>query len=215
MDTKTHKKCIFLESEKLCWLQKYISFSNQRKIEKFCKYMQILQISVRHFEYLMICDFLSENNTAVTRTKVKIFWIFYKNRLIFTSDFALRVRSPTYPHITSLISNDVIYFEYVFITQNIKFYRNWSVRSRDIEVLVSNGNIFFKPEVDSFKTKKYIYFWNQTIVLIKKIYFVFKLEQNWEMLQKYANFANFGPPFFIFNELRFSSKTIQQRPLLN
>ena len=46
-----------------------------------------------------------------------------------------------------------------------------------------------------------------------KIYSVFKSEQNWEISQKYAHFFNFGPPFWILNELRFSLKTIQQRPL--
>ena len=44
--------------------------------------------------------------------------------------------------------------------------------------------------------------------------FVLKSEQNWEILLKYANVAKFGPPFWILNDLRYPSKTIQQRPIL-
>ena len=39
--------------------------------------------------------------------------------------------------------------EYVNITFEIKCYRNWSVKSRDIDVLVSTGSRLFKPEVDT------------------------------------------------------------------
>ena len=39
--------------------------------------MNILQILVRDFEYLMGCDFL-QNLTATIRAKMKIFWSFDK-----------------------------------------------------------------------------------------------------------------------------------------
>ena len=42
----------------------------------------------------------------------------------------------------------------------------------------------------------------------------FKSEQNWEIFQNFANFAQFGPPFWTVNEFRFSSKTIQQHSVL-
>ena len=62
-------------------------------------------------------------------------------------------------------------------------------------------SFYFKPEVDFFKpevdteTHKNIYFWNETIMLITQINFVSNSEQNVEISLKYANFANFGPPF--------------------
>ena len=56
------------------------------------------------------------------------------------------------------------------IALKITFYRKGWVRFKYIEVLLETGGKFFKPEVDN-QTHKNIYFWNQTIVLITKIYF--------------------------------------------
>ena len=51
---------IFLESDGHAEYKKYILFLNMRKHEKSLKSMQILQISVCHFEFLMIYDFLQK-----------------------------------------------------------------------------------------------------------------------------------------------------------
>ena len=42
----------------------------------------------------------------------------------------------------------------------IKFYGNWLIRFRDIDVLVSTGSRFFKPKVDTQTHKKYMFFWS-------------------------------------------------------
>ena len=47
-------------------------FQIEAKLRNFAKNMQILQISVHHFEYFMSCDF-SKNYIATTLTKIKIF----------------------------------------------------------------------------------------------------------------------------------------------
>ena len=57
-------------------------FSNRSKIEKFRSNMQILKISVRHFEYLMSCDFLQNwysndlyrNKDSLTFFLTFLFW---------------------------------------------------------------------------------------------------------------------------------------------
>ena len=72
--------------------------------------MQILQILVRHFEYLMSCDFL-KNYTATTNTKNKIFSNFDKNPIIFTSDFVVRVRYLIFPGMTSSIKMTSRFYE--------------------------------------------------------------------------------------------------------
>ena len=51
----------FFWNRRWCWLQKCILFSKRSNIKKFCKNMQILQISVCRFEYLMSFDLLQKN----------------------------------------------------------------------------------------------------------------------------------------------------------
>ena len=72
------------------------------------------------------------------------------------------------------------------------FHWNHLVRSWDIEVLVSTGSRLFKPEAGTYTHKEYIFCP--------------------QIRAKYANFANFGPQFWIVNVLNliFSQKTIQQ-----
>ena len=50
----------FFGMKRWCRLQKYTLFSKGIKIEIFCKNMEVLQILVHHFEYLMTCDFSQE-----------------------------------------------------------------------------------------------------------------------------------------------------------
>ena len=56
------------------------------------------------------------------------------------------------------------------------------------------------------ETHENVFFWNQTIMLITKIDFVLKSEQNWDILLRYANFRYFGSPFWILNDLWFFYK---------
>ena len=78
----------------------------------------------------------------------------------------------------------------------MKFYSNRSVTSRDNEVLFSTGSKILNWKW-TLKHTKIIYFQNQTLVLITNIYFVFELEKKRVILQKYAHFVNFVPPFGI------------------
>ena len=79
---------------------------------------------------------------------------------LFTLVFALRVRSSHFPHMTSSISNDVIFFhsalENVLIALNIKFNQNGSVRYRYIYVFVSTGGRFLNRKL-TFKHTKYMF----------------------------------------------------------
>ena len=101
--------------------------------------------------------------TATTRTKIKVLWNSYKNRLIFTPNFALRVTSLIFPFMTAPISNDITFFyktlEYVIITFNLNVIE---IGLLDLEILT----LYFQPEVDflnqkwTLKHTQNISFWN-------------------------------------------------------
>ena len=64
----------------------------------------------------------------------------------------------------------------------MKSYQNWPVRSREIDVLVSTGNTFFTPEVDTKTHTKYIYFFIRPSCLLQK-YILFS---NQSKVEKYC-----------------------------
>ena len=64
---------------------------------------------------------------------------------------------------------------------NMNFHENRFVRSRYIDVLVSMGNRVLNQNKLLIYTR-IIYFQNQTVMLIRKIYFVFRSEKNKENL---------------------------------
>ena len=105
VDTKTYKM-YFFGIRQSCRLYTYILFkigAKSRNFVKKCKFWFTI------FYTLWVAMF-SKNYTATTCTKIKIFWNFDKNAIIFTLDFAVQVRSLIWPDMTSSVSNDVIFF---------------------------------------------------------------------------------------------------------
>ena len=89
----------------------------------------------------------------------------------------------------------------LIIPLNAISYRNENIRSRDIDVLVSTRSRFLKPELDTQTHPKYIFFIKSEIYADYKNIFYF-IEG-----EKLRNLAKIRK----FNELRFSSKSKQQR----
>ena len=121
--------------------------------------------------------------------------------------FLLWVRSSMLPHMTSSVSNDVMFFhttlEDVLITLNMKFHWNRLNRSRDIDVSVQTGSRILNRKWTLVQTK-IIYFQKKTVVLITKVYFVFKSEQNWENFAKLCKFCKFWPTILNIQKIMMS-----------
>ena len=139
MDTKTHTNIYFLELHDYADYKNIFCFENGEELRNFAKICKCCTFwsAVLNIKWVAI---FSKNHTATNRT----FWNFDQNRVIFTPDFLVHVRSITFPGMTSLASHVVIFFhttiEDILIDLNMKFYWNWLLRSRDKDVLVKIGS---------------------------------------------------------------------------